>query len=623
MDLELSVQQAEEQLELRHVFEYVNALKQKYVKRDTRARDVHLVRSGDYSALAPDSFNDAWPAPIVANLIDTYCRDFAATTAPLPAFNCASGSMSTETAKRFAQKRTRIANYYVETSRLAAQMHEGGDSYAAFGLLAGSVEPDFVGRRPRIRILDGSTVYPVWDRNMNTVKVAQAMWVDRVTLEAQYGNCRDALKKAESSAIFNGRVEVIKYEDKDICVTYLPGCGNHVLEAYKNPMGRCTIVAVPRPTSGNAWNGDIRGAYDDLIWPQIARHQFQLLAMEAAEKQVRSPLVVPTDVGDVPMGDDAVLRTAQGASSVAKVQFPFPQGAIAAMEQLSAEMRQGAMSPEARSGNIDASVITGRGVQQLMEGYSTQIAAAQEMFKLFFQQAIGLCFELDEKLWPDLEKTIRGTEQGAPFEVNYKPGKDIAGDYTVDVTYGFLAGPDANRALVYVLQARGDGLVSREFARRQLPANINVVEEEKRVQGEQLDDSLLMALSGVAQSIPQLVALGQDPAAIVLKVAEARKRLRKGEPIDEVISEIFAPPPPAPAPGSEPGAPATGAEAPGGAEGAAGFGPEGLPSQLNQNQALQGPGGKPSLQQLFAGLTSAGNPNLAAGVSRMRPAFGG
>lgn len=629
MDAEYAVAEAIDQLELRHVFACVESLKTKYARRDARARDVTLVRSGDYGSLAPDSFNDAWPAPIVANLIDTYCRDFAATIAPLPAFNCSSGSMLTEKAKKFAEKRTKIANHYVESSRLAPQMLEGGDSYAAYGLLAASVEPDFEERTPRIRILDGSTVYPLWDRNMRTVKAIQSMWCDRATLAAQYGDsAMEAVSSAPAYAVYNGMVEVIKYVDKDIVLTYLPDCGNHVLENYKNPLGRCSIVAVPRPTSGNAWNGDIRGAYDDLIWPQIARHQFQLLAMEAAEKQVRSPLVVPVDVGDVPMGDDAVIRT-NSPQGVTKVQFPFPQGAVAAMEQLSQEMRTGAMSPEARSGNISASVITGRGVQQLMEGYSTQIAAAQEMCKLFYQQAMDLCFAWDEKLWPNITKTIRGTEQGAPYEVTYTPSKDIAGDHTCDVTFGFLAGLDANRALVYVLQARGDGLVSREFARRQLPANINVTEEEKRVQGEQMDDSLLLALSGLAQSIPQLVANGQDPSAIVLKVAEVKKRLRKGEPIDEIITEIFQPPPPpTPAPGSELGAAATGA-APGGAPGAAGpggaagFGPEGLPSQLNLGQALTGPGGKPSLQQFFAGLTAAGNPNLASGVSRMRPAFGG
>ena len=619
--------QALRQVDFGYVFSCVESLKQKYAKRDSRARDVTLVRSGDYAALAPESFTDSWPAPIVANLIDTYCRDFAASIAPLPAFNCSSGSMLTEKAKKFAEKRTRIANYYVEHSRLAPQMLEGGDSYAAYGLLAASVEPDFESKVPRIRILDGSCVYPVWDRNMVTVKAAKVMWLDRPTIEAQYGeDARQAIKKAPAHAIHDGLLEVVRYVDKEIVVVYLPACGNHVLESYPNLLGECTIVAVPRPNSGNAWNGDLRGAYDDLIWPQIARHQFQLLAMEAAEKQVRSPLVVPTDVGDVPMGDDAVIRT-NDPNGVTKVNFPFPQGAVAAMEQLSAEMRQGAMSPEARSGNISASVITGRGVQQLMEGYSTQIAAAQEMCKAFYQRCIELCFMWDEKLWPDYTKTIRGTEQGAPYEVSYTPSKDIAGDYTCDVHFGFLAGLDANRALVYVLQARGDGLISREFARRQLPANINVVEEEKRVQGEQMDDSLLMALSGLAQSIPQLVANGQDPSAIVLKVAEVKKRLRKGEPIDEIITEIFQPPPPPqPAPGSELGAPATGAapgDVAGGGGQAQGFGPEGLPSQLNLGQALQGPGGKPSLQQFFAGLTAAGNPNLAAGVSRMRPAAGG
>lgn len=622
MDTARVLEYAAQTDQLARVFARVEALKQKYAKRDERAAAVNLVRDGDYDALSPDSFNDDWPAPIVANLIDTYCRDFAATVAPLPAFNCSSGSMLTEKAKKFAEKRTKIVNHYVEFSRLAPQMLEGGDSYASFGILAGSVAPDFEDNAPRIRIIDGSTVYPVWDRNMRTVAAAVVTWVDRLTIEAQYPDAKEQIAKGGAAAVYQGKVEVVKYEDKNLCVTYLPSCGNHPLESYPNPMGRCTIVAVPRPTSGNAWNGDIRGAYDDLIWPQIARHRFQLLAMEAAEKQVRSPLVVPQDVPDVPMGADAVIRT-NVPNGVYKAAFPFPQGAVAAMEQLGQEMRTGAMSPEARSGSIDASVITGRGVQQLMEGYSTQIAAAQEMCKLFYQQVLELCFAMDEKLWANRTKTIRGTEQGAPYEITYTPSKDIAGDHTVEVQYGFLAGLDANRALVYVLQARGDGLVSREFARRQLPANLNVTEEEKRVQGEQLDDALLLALSGVAQSIPQLVAMGQDPSEIVLKVAEARKRLRKGETIDVVVGEIFAPPPPPPpvAPGSELGAAATGAEAPGGAPGAAGFGPEGLPSQLNLGQGA--PGGKPSLQTLFAGLTGAGNPNLAAGVSRMRPAFGG
>lgn len=62
-----------------------------------------------------------------------------------------------------------------------------------------------------------------------------------------------------------------------------------------------------------------------------------------------------------------------------------------------------------------------------------------------------MCFELDEKLWPNTVKQIRGTANGTPFEETYRPRKDIAGNHQVDVTFGFAAGMDPNRALVFLL----------------------------------------------------------------------------------------------------------------------------------------------------------------------------
>ena len=590
------------------VFAKVKGLKEKYAERDRNARNVKLVRRGKFDVLSPDMFSDDWPAPIVANLVDNFCRDFAATVAPLPAFNCSSGSMLTDKAKRQAEARTRIVNHYVEFSNLAAQMLEAGDSYAAYGLMAFSVEPDTEEHNPRIRVLDGATVYPVWDRNMRTTSAAHSTWLDKASLVAMYPEAADALRKASAASMVGNRVEVVKYVDKTRCVTYLPECGNHVLQSYPNLLGRCFIVAVPRPSSGNAFGGDIKGAYDDLVWPQLARHRFQLLALEGAEKTIRSPLVVPPDVTDVPMGDDAVIHTSN-PQGVQKVQFNLPVGAFQAMESLQQEMDRGAMSPQSRSGSIDASVITGRGVQQLMEGYSTQIAAAQEMSKFALRQCIKLCFEWDERLWPDLKKTVRGTDQGAPFEITYMPKTAIAGDHTVHIEYGFLAGLDANRALVYVLQARGDQLVSREFARRQLPANLNVVEEERKIQVELMNDSLLQSMSGLAQSIPQLVVNGADPSAIVAKIAEVNRALRKGKDIDEVVAEVFAPPPPAP----EAQAPLAPGQPPAPAQ-------PGQPGPTGGPQIPTGPDGRPDLQMLFAGLTGSGNANLQAGVQRMIPA---
>jgi len=194
----------------------------------------------------------------------------------------------------------------------------------------------------------------------------------------------------------------------------------------------------------------------------------------------------------------------------------------------------------------------------------------------------------------------------------------------VDVQYGFLAGLDANRALVYVLQAQGAGLLSRDFAMRQFPANINVAEEAKKIELEHMRDSLVQALSAVGQSLPQLIANGQDPSPIVRAIAAVTDNIKKGKPIEQVIVDVFAPPPPpAPAQGA-PGAPTSPGAGPGGSDAGAagGFQDSGLPPNLRGNIATEGPNGRPDLQTMFAGLTASGNPSLRAGVSRMDPVYG-
>ena len=129
----------------------------------------------------------------------------------------------------------------------------------------------------------------------------------------------------------------------------------------------------------------------------------------------------------------------------------------------------GARYPEGRQGVSQGSIVTGRGVEALMGGFDTQVKTAQLVLAEALKQVFELCFEMDEKLFGNVEKTVRGVDAGAPYEITYTPLKDIDGDYTVDVTYGLMAGLNPNQALVFGLQARGDQLISRDFLRRQMP----------------------------------------------------------------------------------------------------------------------------------------------------------
>src|SRR6266567_4599159 len=101
-------------LTIENIANKVESLRRASANRDQRQRDVHDVRSGDVEAVIPGAMPDAWPRPIVANLIDTSARDFAETMGGMPSINCSAGVTTTDKAKKFSSKRTKIANHYVQ-----------------------------------------------------------------------------------------------------------------------------------------------------------------------------------------------------------------------------------------------------------------------------------------------------------------------------------------------------------------------------------------------------------------------------------------------------------------------------------------------------------------------------
>jgi hypothetical protein len=595
----------------------VAALRARDSFRDARVAEVQAVRRGDFQAIAPDLFSDDFQRPIVANMIDTAARDMAAMIAPLPSVNCSATSTLNESAKKFADKRTKIARHYFDCSELERQMNDlGADHYNSFGMVVFCVEPDFDEGGPFVSVESSIGAYPVWDKRGRTVEFARVFYQDYFTLCADYPQIK-GMERTHPMGILSGKVEVVKYVNDDRILTYLPKLGDMVLEDMPNPLGKCYYVVGKRPN----FEDTTRGAYDDVVWVQLARHRIQMLLMEGVDKAVRAPLVVPMDVDDMALGPDGVIHTNAGAASVGRARLDMPPQAFSAVEQLKQEQQLGSMSSEGRSGQTDASQITGRGLQELAAGFNTQISVAQTVLKSALKRVIALCFKMDEELFGGREKEIRGNDAGVPYSLKYKARKDIDGDHSVDISYGFAAGLDPNRALVFLLQADGAGLVSKDYVRRALPVDLNASEEETKIVIEQSRAGLIMAMSALAQSIPQLAAAGADPMPIIAQQARFIHLLTKGKTVEQAAEEALQPPKPPPGastPGAE-GLPGS-ESAPGGAP--SGFSDSGLPGDLTSNLANEGPNGRPDLQQMFAGLTGSGAPNLQAGVSRMNPVAG-
>jgi hypothetical protein len=580
-------------LSIEQVVARVESLRYRNHERDARNLDVLAVRKGKIAQVYPNFFPEGVDANVVANFIDIVARDLSEVMAPLPAVNCSAANQVSDRARTFADKRTRIASNYFQHSDLAVQMYSGADWYITYGFVPFIIELDDEAKLPRIRIENPIGAYPEFDRYGRCVAFAKRYSMTLGELVSQFPEYdRELLGQEGYKQDLNATIEMVRYYDKDQSIIYVPRRENLILSQADNPLGKMMVVVARKPSI----DGELRGQFDDVLGIQLLRNRFALLAMEAAEKSVQAPIVLPQDVQELQLGGDAVIRTANPAG-VRRVELTLPQGAFTEQNILNQELRVGTRYPESRTGNISQSVVTGQGVQALMGAFDTQVKSAQAIFAATLRDIIQICFNVDEVIYPQ-EKTIRGVDSGSPYEITYKPTKDIKNDYSADVRYGMLAGLNPAQGLIFMLQALGGKLISRDMAMRELPFTVNVTQELEKIEIEDMRGALLGSLTAYTQAIPQMATQGQDASEVVRKIAAVIKARQKGQALEDAIEATFAPQqqvPPVGAPQSvEQMSPAPEAAPAGGAPSPEMMG-GGAPAQAEQ----------PSIQSLLSSLSGA------------------
>lgn len=575
----------------------VDALKHRAAERDARAGDVLAVRQGRITEVYPDFFPEGVDANVVANFIDIVARDLSEVMAPLPAINCSAANQTSDRARSFADKRTRIAANYFNHSELQVQMYQGADFYITFGFVPFIIELDEEAKLPRIRVESPVGAYPEFDRYNRCTAFAKRYQIPMGELVAQFPEFSyEILGKEGYKQDLNVLLDVVRYYDKDQSVVYLPNRDNMILSQARNLLGKMNVVVAKRPSI----DGQARGQFDDVLGIQLLRNRFALLAMEAAEKSVQAPIVVPLDVQEFQFGGDAVIRS-NSPQQVRRVDINLPPGAFTEQEVLNRELRVGARYPEGRTGNIDASIITGQGVQALMGAFDTQVKSAQAVFASVLRDVISICFEADEVVF-NTSKTIRGVDAGSPYEITYLPSKDIKGDFSADVRYGMLAGLNPAQGLIFMLQALGAKLISKDLAMRELPFGVNVSQEIEKIEIEEMRNALVGSLQAYASAIPQIATQGGDPSDIIRKVSDVIKARQKGVAIEEAVAGVFAPAPQVPPAGAASPAEPPVPSAPGA--------PAGGPIPIEQ--------GRPELQTLLSSLTASGQGNARVSTINRR-----
>ena len=591
----------------------------KCAQRDQDSHLVRTVRRGKLHEEYPGHFSDQMPQMTIANAIDNAARDTAELIAPLPSLACASGNMTSAADVARAGKKNKIASYYWDQSKLALQNIDFADAAQSYAFGTYLIEPDFEHKCPKIRWESSFDTYYYKDRFRRTVWYAKFTMVDILTLCSKYPDSAPIFKYTADGRerSMHEQVNMVTYKDRDRDLVYLPDCGFHVLASWRHNLGRCMVAIAQRPDQEDT----PRGQYDDAVFPMLAKHIITQYQMDAADKSINAPIAIPDDVNELSYGPNSTIRT-QNPQGVSRVRLDIPDDVFAVAEQLDRAVKEGSRYPEARSGGINASIVTGKGVEALAGTLNTQVKTMQTVIGQALEEATELCFLLDVALWPNVQKKITGVLTGKPFELTYTPAKDIGDSYTCKVTYGFASGQTPAQALVALLQLRGDELISRDTTRRQLPFDLDPDEEQRQVDLESISMALRQGLMGLSQMFGPMIAQGQDPLPVLQAAAKTAMLRKKGKSIEEALIEAFTPPeqpetevPEIPAQGMGPeGAPA----GPGGPELPPGVSPDGRMQGVPYGQQGQAPGGMPAIQGLLATLRGQGSPKMEATVSRKR-----
>jgi len=302
------------------------------------------------------------------------------------------------------------------------------------------------------------------------------------------------------------------------------------------------------------------------------------------------------------------------------VSLEVPRDAFAQSEVLDQELRTGSRYPNARTGELNASVVTGKGIEALLGSFDSQVHAAQVIFQEMLEYTTSICFEMDEVWWPNITKTVTGVTAGGSYEFTYVPSKDIKGKYGCQVTYGFATGLKPTQAYITILQLAGAGFLAKTTAMENLPFGLDAVQEERQINLEATREALKQGLFALVQSSGQIAASGGDALSIIQLGVDTIKGMESGQTVEVAIQGAYQ---------LQKQRQEQAAQEAAQQQDAAGGGPGGSggPSDLGSGadgvapgQAGLPPGGLPTVENLVAGFRGNGNlPVSQATVQRRVP----
>lgn len=596
----------------------------KFGRRDTNMRLVRMVREGRMHEISNmgQYFSDELPRSTAANLVRVAAEDLRNVMGSLPALDCTSGNGVSTTDKKRAVKKNRIGRDIWTESKLETEFPNFADHYNSYGFAVFHVEPDFRRKMPIIRVEDPRGFYYLKDRWGCVVEVAR-VWDQPIDELVHLFPEASAKLTSQQGYWGTGSIEVARYTHKDHgTVLFCPQADNLVLQTVPSVIeGYLPYFVVEQPHIGD----HPMGRFDETIWIQYAKVLMAQYMFRAAERSINAPVVLPRDVPSYEEGIDSHIYTDQWKPGMGIMSLNVPRDVFMFNDKLETEAKESAGYPDARNGRIDASIVTGRGVEALMGTFDTQVKTAQMLFKRALEDATEYAFRLYMRFFPRSQRVITGIDNGQSYRLTMNPARDIGDDYKVMCTYGFMLGNSPAQAVMMLLQFQNGELLSTESVQEKLPWDIDVDAESRKIHVKRLNDAILAGVAAYAQGLGVLMQQGQSAQAVFDPIVKLIRAREQGKDLSQAALEAFTPPEPEelPALPTDPmqemqeGMP--GAGAPGGAMGAsgllrgvapgqAGMPPGGLPTILNTAASLRGDQGRPEMSATILRRRATGGP---------------
>lgn len=479
-------------------------LMDKHRSHKTRVNTVTNVSIGNWFVEWPDLSQTA-EAPAVANTVELGIQHWMAVGgAMLPSFKAPMDPSADRKKERPAsRKRERRVRELMEASNLSEMMSlfwgdYAGTGSAVIGVWANFHEKDKAKRNPYLIRFDPRHTYPLKDARGNITELHVARKISKGELAAEWPNVKDVFKKSRDEDVeewFWYTADRVRHQLVDVSKDGRNKNRNVVLTDEEWKLGFVPAWEVMVPS----FDGQRRGIFDQSIHILRTMQRLMLLTIYSTE-QHSFPTTVAFDAvnaEDFGPGATIQLRSAEGRVDVLGPSAHFDVKDLIA--RLGEDAAKQSVYPQQLTGDPGASIVSARGIGASMGALDARLAVAHKQFEIGLGKVAGYMLAFDE-VFCDAEKTIKGDLTDTGKAEPYLPSTHVAGNWTVAATYGIGAGSDPANVEVRLSMHLGNGMISRETGRQQLPFLEDPDAEELKILRQNMHDSFVQGILAQAQA---------------------------------------------------------------------------------------------------------------------------